>query len=183
MDNGASSYRRYLDGDEDAFAQIVEALFDDLISFIDRYVRDTAAAEDIAIDAFSDLIVHRHRYDFRVSLKTYLFMVGRSRALNYIKRRNRHPSVELTDVLCELPDALSPEDTMIAQQRSEAVTAALKLLRPDQQEAVYLVYYADMSCQEAASVMKKSVKQVYNLLYRAKDSLRTILSKEGEQYL
>ena len=87
MDNGASSYRRFLDGDESAFHEIMEELFDGLVFFIDRYVHDIHAAEDIAIDAFSDLVVNKHRYNFKVTLKTYLFMLGRSRALNYIKRR------------------------------------------------------------------------------------------------
>ena len=71
MDNGASSYRRFLDGDESAFNEIMEELFRSLVFFINGYVHDIHAAEDIAIDAFSDLVVHRHRYNFKVTLKTY----------------------------------------------------------------------------------------------------------------
>ena len=85
MDNGASSYRRFLDGEESAFDDIMKELFRSLVFFIDRYVHDVHAAEDIAIDAFSDLVVHKHRYNFKVTLKTYLFMIGRSRALDYSK--------------------------------------------------------------------------------------------------
>ena len=89
MDNGARSYRRFLDGDKSAFDAIMHESFDSLVFFINRYVRDSHAAEDIAIDAFSDPIVHPHRYNFRVTLKTYLFMLGRSRALNYKKHHAR----------------------------------------------------------------------------------------------
>ena len=85
MDNGASSYRRFLDGDESAFNDIMKELFHGLVFFIDRYVHDTHAAEDIAIDTFSDLIVHKHRYNFKVTLKTYLYMIGRTHAIDYIK--------------------------------------------------------------------------------------------------
>lgn len=92
MDNGARSYRRFLDGDKSAFDAIMHESFDSLVFFINRYVRDSHAAEDIAIDAFSDLIVHPHRYNFRVTLKTYLFMLGRSRALNYKKTSCAHGS-------------------------------------------------------------------------------------------
>jgi len=97
MDNGASSYRRFLNGDESAFDEIMKELFDNLVFFIDRYVHDIHAAEDIAIDAFSDLVVNKHRYNFKVTLKTYLFMLGRSRALNYIKHRKVINFVELTE--------------------------------------------------------------------------------------
>lgn len=34
MDNGASSYRRFLDGDESAFNEIMESLFRSLAFFI-----------------------------------------------------------------------------------------------------------------------------------------------------
>ena len=180
MDNGASSYRRYLDGDEEAFAQIVKDYFDPLTGFIDSYVHDPAAAEDIAIDAFSDLIVHKHRYNFRVSLKTYLFMIGRSRALNYIKRRGRFQMVELSSAENELPEISSPESTMEDEARKQAVRSAVMQLGSDMQEAVCLVFFEEMSCNDAAKVMRKTVKQVYNLLYRAKTILRTILAEEIE---
>ena len=36
MDNGASSYRRFLDGDESAFDDIMKDLFDNLVFFINR---------------------------------------------------------------------------------------------------------------------------------------------------
>lgn len=37
-------------------------------------MHDLSAAEDIAIDAFSDPVVYRHRYNFKVTLKTYLLV-------------------------------------------------------------------------------------------------------------
>ena len=61
MDNGASSYRRFLAGDETAFDEILDLYRENLIFFINRFVRDTAAAEDLAIDAFLELLVHKNR--------------------------------------------------------------------------------------------------------------------------
>ena len=181
MDNGASSYRRYLNGDEEAFRQIVKEYFDNLVFFIDRYVHDYAAAEDIAIDAFTELIVHKHRYNFKVSLKTYLFMMGRSRALDYIKHRGKLQMVELTEA--EAAEALPLEEIILADQRKRAVHEALARLSDELRVAVHLVYFEQLSCDDAARVMKKNRKQVYNLLYRAKNALRTIRGEEGELLL
>ena len=44
--------------------------------------------------------------------------------------------------------------------------------------AVHLVYFEELSYEEAARVMKKSKKQIDNLLYRAKSFLRSELGKE-----
>jgi len=50
-------------------------------------------------------------------------------------------------------------------------------------EVIHLIYFENLSYEEAAKVMKKNKKQIDNLLYRAKSALRTILGKEGEQLI
>lgn len=170
-------YRRFLSGDDRAFDSIVEAYSDNLIFFIQRYVHDPAAAEDLALDALADLIIHPHRYNFRVSLKTYLFMVGRSRALNYLRRQKRFPTVELSDT--ESAPGKTPEELVLLDEGRRQLNAALSQLPQPIQSAVHLVYFEGLSYGEAAKVLKKTPKQVDNLLYRGKKSLRSILMKEG----
>ena len=177
MDNGASSYRRFLDGDESAFDEIMKELFDNLVFFIDRYVHDIHAAEDIAIDAFSDLVVNKHRYNFKVTLKTYLFMLGRSRALNYIKHRKVIDFVELTEADKASSEQETLEEIVLADERKRVVNNALNTLPDDMRVVIHLIYFEDLSYDEAAKVMKKNRKQIDNLLYRAKKELRIILGK------
>ena len=179
MDNGASSYRRFLDGDESAFEDIMKSLFRGLVFFIDGFVHDTHAAEDIAIDTFSDLVVHRHRYNFKVSLKTYLYMVGRSRALDYIKHRKVIEFTELSEVQDIAEDEVL-EETVLTDERKRLVHAAVGKLPQEMRVAVHLIYFDEMTYEEAAKVMRKNRKQVDNLLYRAKKELRVILGKDGE---
>ena len=183
MDNGASSYRRFLDGDESAFDEIMKEYFDNLVFFIDRFVHDIHAAEDIAIDAFSDLVVNKHRYNFKVTLKTYLFMLGRSRALNYIKHRKVIDFVELTEAEKTSSEQESLEEIVLADERKRVVNNALNSLPDDMRVVIHLIYFEDLSYDEAAKVMKKNRKQVDNLLYRAKKELRIILGKDGELLL
>lgn len=182
MDNGASSYRRFLNGDESAFDEIIKESFDNLVFFIDRYVHDIHAAEDIAIDAFSDLVVNKHRYNFKVTLKTYLFMLGRSRALNYIKHRKVIEFVELTEAV-NTAEQKKLEEIILSDERKRIVNNALNALPDDMRVVIHLIYFEDLSYDEAAKVMKKNRKQVDNLLYRAKKELRIILGKDGELLL
>ena len=183
MDNGASSYRRFLDGDESAFDDIMKELFDNLVFFINRYVHDIHAAEDIAIDAFSDLIVNKHRYNFKVTLKTYLFMLGRSRALNYIKHRKVIDLVELEEADKAFPEEETLEEIVLTDERKRVINDALCLLSDDMRIVIHLVYFENLSYKEAARVMKKNHKQIDNLLYRAKKELRIILGEDGELLL
>ncbi len=179
MDHGASSYRRFLEGDEHAFEEIVKEYRDSLTFFIHRYVQDYATAEDITIDVFMEVLVHPHRYHFQVQLKTYLFMIGRSRALDYIKHRNKISFEEMSGDEEWVASEQSPEDQMVAEETRRMVNEAMKQLPEDMRVAVHLVYFEGLSYEETAQVMKKRTKQVDNLLFRAKAKLRTILGEEG----
>lgn len=176
MDTGAGSYRRFLDGEESAFEDIMRELFHGLVFFINGFVHDVHAAEDIAIDTFSDLVVHRHRYNFKVSLKTYLYMMGRSRALDHLRRRK-------VIAFTALAEEAALEEMVLADERKRRVNAALAQLPADMGAAVRLIYLEEMTYEEAAKVMGKSRKQVDNLLYRAKKELRVLLREEGEPLL
>ena len=178
MDNGAESYRRFLDGDESAFDEIMKELFRGLVFFVNGYVRDVHTAEDIAIDVFADLIVHKHRYNFKVSLKTYLYMLGRSRALDFLRHRRTACTVELSEARDVPDDERTLEEEVIADERLRAVTDAVSKLPPDMRDAVHLVYFDGLSYDEAARVMKKTRKQIDNLIYRAKKALREELGEK-----
>ena len=182
MRSGESSYRRYLDGDEAAFDEILTLCRDSLTFFINRYVHDLDAAEDLAIDTFMHLIVHRLRYNFRTPLKTYLFMIARSRALDYLKHRGKIAMVELSEVEGTLSDGITLEEMILLDERKQALNRALTQLPEEMQLAVHLVYFEDLTYDDAAKVMRKSRKQVANLLYRAKEKLRAMLGKDGELF-
>lgn len=183
MDNGASSYRRFLDGDRQAFDWIMEQYFHSLVFFLNRYVEDIHTAEDLAIDAFTELIVHPRRYNFKVTLKTYLFMIGKSRALDYIKHRKKVQFVELEQAGQHADQRQELEALVLTDSRERAVDQALSQLPEDMQKAVHLVYFAQLSYDETARIMGKNRKQVDNLLYRAKNTLRIILGQEGADLL
>lgn len=132
--------------------------------------------------AFSDLVVHRHRYNFKVTLKTYVFMLGRSRALDYIKHRKVLSFVELSEAE-GIENEKTLEGIVLADERKRAVHSAIAKLSEDKRVVIHLIYFEEMTYDEAAKVMKKNRKQVDNLLYRAKKELRIILGEDGELLL
>ncbi|MBQ8409435.1 MAG: sigma-70 family RNA polymerase sigma factor [Clostridia bacterium] len=178
MDNGASSYRRYLDGDETAFEQIVKEYREPLTLFIAGITRDYHAAEDVAIDVFAELAVNR-RYNFKVTLKTYLYMLGRSRAIDYIRHRARHATVALEDAEPYLSTELSVDEDFLRDEQNREVRKAIAKLPEKMRTVIYLVYFEQLSYEEAARVMKLNKKQVDNLLYRAKAELRSMIVERG----
>lgn len=182
-DKGALAYRRFLDGDKSAFDEIFNSLFRSLVLFIGGFVHDVHTAEDLAIDTFSDLIVHRSRYNFKVTLKTYLFMIGRSRALDYIKHHKKLKLTDLSEAEQRESEEIALEEAVFHKEQSKSVRDAVASLPEDMRTAVHLVYFENMSYDEAAKVMKKSKKQIDNLLYRSKNELRKLLGEAGENMI
>ncbi|MCR5809749.1 MAG: RNA polymerase sigma factor [Clostridiales bacterium] len=178
-DGCEDSYRRYLKGDRSAAGEIMEKLFFGLVYYIDRYVHDVHSAEDIAMDVMSDLFVGRRGYDFRVKLKTYLYMRGRSKALDLLRHRRAVKLTGLEEADNAADERADLERKALVTERRKAVRDAVDALPEAMREAVYLVYFEELSYEEAAKVLKKNKKQVDNLLYRAKKELRAVLGDDG----
>lgn len=178
MDTGEAIWKRYLSGDEGAFDELLQKFRLPLIFFIDRFLHDPDGAEDIAIDVFVELLAHPWRYRAGTSLKTYLFLLARSRAIDHLRRQKR---------LEPLPETIVAEEELeaaiLTDQRKRAVNGALAKLPPETQQAIHLVYFEEMSYAQAAAVMRKTTKQIDNLLSRGKTALRDILGKEGAELL
>ncbi|MBO7148454.1 MAG: RNA polymerase sigma factor [Clostridia bacterium] len=174
---GNELFRAYLDGDDHAFDSIIKEYRENLIFFVMRYVRSVSVAEEIAQDAFVELLIHKHRYNFSCSLKTYLFTIAKNKAINYLRRRKFVSDDEID------PNTESDERTLaehvIKNEENEKLYKVLDRLTDDYRNALYLVYIEDLSYEEAGRVMGKNKKQIENLVFRARASARKELEKEG----
>ncbi len=181
--DSAECYRRFISGDEDAANQIMDEVFLGLVYFIEGYVHDVHSAEDIAMDVMAELFSRRRKYDSRSSLKTYIYMLGRSRALDSLKRSRIVGFAPLSAAENLSAESELLEERVLTSERKRIVHDAIARLPEDMCEAVHLIYFEELSYEEAARVMKRSRKQVDNLLYRAKKELRSILGDEGKELL
>lgn len=178
MANEDGIYRRFLEGDREAFEEIVALYRSGLTYFINRYVKDYAAAEDIAIDTFMYLLVNPKNYNFSSSLKTYLYTIGRSRALDYLKHRKKQNLVSLNDNIEIRIYEASLEEQIIKTDLHKKLKLAINALPQDMQTLIHLIYFDELSYKEAAKVLKTTPKKVDNLLYRAKNLLKNELKEE-----
>ena len=181
--DSAECYRRFVEGDEQAAARIMDEFFFGLVYYIDCYVHDVHSAEDIAMDVMAELFSRRRKYDSRSSLKTYLYMLGRSRALDRLRHTKRISFSPLSEAEQTPNEHAQLEEKVLAEERARLVRNAVSALPDEMREAVHLVYFEELTYDEAARVMKKRRKQVDNLLYRAKKELRSALGEEGKDLL
>ncbi len=174
--NDEELYRRYLDGDAAGLAELMEKYGDALTLYMDGYLGDIHESEDLMIEVFSYLLTKRpHIRDG--GLRTYLYKAARHMALRHKNRR--HAVFSLEDLTQEPGTETLIEEVVGNAELAHILHLCMGRLHTDYREALYLTYFEGLSYVEAAEVMKKNVKQITNLVYRGKQSLRELLEKEG----
>ncbi len=178
MDNGASSYRRFLDGEKEGMIEIICEYREGLTFYLYRFTNDLGSAEEIAEDTFVKLCTKKPKFSGKSSFKTWLYTIGRNCALNYMKRRRFVSDTPLHEYT-GISDGTDVETQYIEKEQSFLVQKAMKRLKPEYSQVLYLLYTEEFSTEETARIMHKSKRQIGNLVYRAKNALRLELGKEG----
>ncbi|MEI3305068.1 MAG: sigma-70 family RNA polymerase sigma factor [Dysosmobacter sp.] len=95
-------------------------------------------------------------------LKAYLYQSARHSALRHRHRLRRCFSLEALST--EPEGEMLLEEVIKTKERNRILHGCMEQLNPDYREALYLVYFAEMSYAQAAAVMGKSVKQITNMV-------------------
>ena len=181
MDNGEISYRRFLDGDDDGMVEIIRDYKDGLILYLSGITGNIVMAEEIMEDTFFKLVTKKPRFSGRSSFKTWLYSIGRNAAFDSLRKRSRFSDTPI-DEYTNLADDECIERDYLREEQKIALHKAIQMLSPDYRQVLYLVFFENFSNSETAKIMHKTKRQVENLLYRAKQSLKSELEKEGFEY-
>ena len=183
MDNGAGSYRRFReDGDAEGMAELVREYRDGLILYLDTFVRDIPAAEELAEDVFVLLAVKKPVYKAKSSFKTWLYAIGRNTALDHLRKARRRGEIPLENCGELHADGETLEESFIREERRIAVHRAMRSLPADQRQIIWLMYFEKLTASDAARIMKKSPHAAETLAYRARKALKQKLTEEGFEY-
>ena len=169
-------YRQYLNGDDAGLEALMKKYGDPLTLYIDGYLHDIHEAEELMLDVFAYLFTKKPRIR-EGGFKAYLYKAARHMALRHRSKRRLMFSL---DALTDEPDAqLLAEEVIGTAERNRILHGCMGEMNPDYREVLYLTYFEGMSYEQAAEVMGKTVKQITNLVYRGKESLRKLLEREG----
>jgi len=174
-------YRRYLDGDEKSVDELMKRYEAALILYITGYLHDLHEAEDLMIEAFSQIFAKERPIGGEGSFKAYLYKTARNLSLRHKKKR-RILFLSFDELDFEPQSEVLADTELIHSERDRQLYAALEKLKVEYREALYLVYLADLSYRNAAEVMGKSETQITHLVHRGKQSLKMILEQEGFTY-
>lgn len=173
-------------GDESAFAELVERYQNRVLSVLYNALGHLEEAEDLTQDVFMRVYRARHGYRPSAKFSTWIFTITNNLALNARRSRRVRRSVAVagrdSGPLGPRPQeqlALEPGPTASGQLRAnetaELVREAVAQLDERQRMAVLLNKFEDLGYDEIARIMDTTPAAIKSLLSRARTNLREML--------
>jgi len=171
-------------GDKHAFELLVGKYQRRLGRLINRFVRNSAEAEDLTQEAF--IKAYRALQAFRgdSAFYTWLYRIGINTAKNHLLAQGRRAptstafdaeEAEAFEDASLLHEVATPENELMSKQVVEVVNASLQQLPEDLRTALTLREIEGLSYEEIASVMGCPIGTVRSRIFRAREVVATNL--------
>ena len=169
------------DGDQAAFAALMQRHLSAVLATARRIVRDESEAEDIAQEAFLRLWNSAQTLEAgRYGMRPWLRRVASNLAIDWLRKAKR---LDVTDEVPEQIDEAGQLQSLEAAEVSKRVEQALANLPTRQRIAVSLFHFDEMSQREVAELMNLSEDALESLLARGRRRLRDILKEDWQDLL
>jgi RNA polymerase sigma-70 factor, ECF subfamily len=161
-----------LQGNMDAFTQLVETYQRPVFNLCYRMLGDAQEAEDAAQETFWRAYQGIKKYDRTRSFATWLLSIAAHYCIDQ-QRKRKLPLVDI-DILPEedAPDpSPNPEKVISRQMENKVLHKLLDKLQPQDRAAIVLRYWYEMSEEEIASTLQLTASAVKSRLFRARRQL------------
>jgi RNA polymerase sigma-70 factor (ECF subfamily) len=173
-------------GDSRAFDLLVLKYQHRIFGLISRYIRDADEVQDVAQEAF--IKAYRALPNFRgeSAFYTWLYRIAINTAKNYLVARSRRPpgtDVELDDAEYlenggSLRDIENPENVLFGAELKAVVERAIGALPEDLRTAITLREFDGLSYEDIADIMDCPVGTVRSRIFRAREAIDAMVSKQ-----
>jgi RNA polymerase sigma-70 factor, ECF subfamily len=165
---------RVREGDEEAFARIMEIYKDKIVNYLYQFTRDYQRAIDLSQETFLRVYFKADRYRPIAPLSSWIYAIASNLAKTDARRRRRMATVPLDDV----PNSYDagtysqdpPDPGLVRNLRD-----ALEALHPRYRIPVVLKDMEGFSQEEIARIIKRPVGTVKARISRGREHLRKML--------
>ncbi len=163
--------------DPQALSQLHDQLYPQVYRYVAYRLDDPQACEDISSEVFLRLLnVLKKKVQTVQSARAWVMGTANHLVMDYYRNKYRR-NVEKLENHDDLPDYHSPEGETESRQVHQEVQNAMLNLTDDQQHVIALRFSQELSLEETAQMMGKTVNAVKVLQYRALAALRRQLDR------
>lgn len=168
--------QRVRDGDDDAFAEIVDRYKDPLVNYLTHLARSRERAEEIAQDAFVRLYDNASKYRQRDRLGPYLYRIATNLLVSAI-RRERRWALLMPRLAASTPrSAVAPDRELLESEIQRLVSGALGGLPLKYRAPLVLFEIEEWTYDAIATALGVRIGTVKSRISRARELLRRRLA-------
>jgi RNA polymerase sigma-70 factor (ECF subfamily) len=175
--------RRALEGDEDAFADLVQRYEKRAKHVARKMVPTDEDAQDLTQEAFLRVFKNLERFDFQHEFSTWLFRIVTNLCIDHLRKRRPTQSTSTEDGdgpgQIDLPDPsqVLPSDALEIRETGDEVRSCLDALAPHFQSVLVLRELEGLPCTEIAEIVGATHVTVRWRLHRG----RKLFQEEWER--
>lgn len=156
-----------------AFEQIYKECSGFVYNVVYRVVHHYDDAKEVTQEVFIAVYKKLSSFEFKSSLKTWIYRIAVNTAINYAKKRSKESNrtVELNEQTHQSSLSYSGSDSMTNEQKEASVAHLLDQLNPDQRACLVLRSVEGLSYEEIAQSLNINVNTVRSRLKRAREKL------------
>lgn len=161
-----------LQGDDDAFAQLVETYQRPVYNLCYRMLGEAQEAEDAAQESFWRAYQALQRYDPSRKFSTWLLSIAAHYCID--QQRKRHITAVPMDIIFEetfADHSPTPEQSVAMSEEDQMLHRLMDQLNSQDRAALVLRYWYGFSDVEIGEALSLSVSAVKSRLYRARQQL------------
>jgi RNA polymerase sigma-70 factor (ECF subfamily) len=167
----------------EAFVLIVERYREKVFRLAISYLKETAAAEDMAQDVLVRIWKGLPGYNASASVSTWVYTITRNTCLSELKRRSRRPTVSLEGMAEHAEESGSTFELAAPQEETSGasldVPALLELLPEKYRQVIHLFYMEQKRYEEVAELLGIPLGTVKTLIFRARRELMRLVSRRS----
>ena len=146
-----------------------------IVSAVLKNIGSEQDVEECVADVFIDLWENPDKYDAeRGTLKTWLCMMARCKAIDRYRMLSRHSTVPLESAM--MVGRMGMQEAFLQEETKQELVAAVNALSDVEKDILVRRYYYEQKPKEIAKALNLPLKQVENYLYRSKQKLRKAIS-------
>lgn len=179
-----------VEGDEFAYAKLVEKYRKPLFFHISKLVKDRDHIEDLVQEAFMKAFGNLKSYNTDYAFSTWLYRIATNHSIDYLRKKKLQTlsidepiKTKEGEIEIELPDESSQSDRdIIRKQRKKIIRKSIEDLPEKYRQVIEMRHMEEKSYQEISEILDLPLGTVKAHIFRAREMLYKSLKDKRSHF-
>lgn len=164
-------------GDKKAFAVLLEKYEDLVFGVSMKMVKDRVKAEDMTQETWMKVIKYSSTYSAVGSVKSWILQINRNLIIDHFREQKKWADSDDIESIEVEDHGLDASELIDSEEKRRRFQNAFSVLEEREKIILTMVIVEELSYSEIAQKLKLSVGAIKTIMFRAKNTLKEILSK------